>query len=180
MKFLKLLLASLLILPLFAWRRVGFPIGQVYATGTMPAYRDKSLPIEQRITDPISRMTLEEKVRMCFGRERPGYVQLYGIPRLGIPSLMPTDGPRGVTQAPTATAFPAGVGLTASWDFDLEKQVGVVIGKEARAIGKTMILGPAINIDRDPFDGRFFEYTTEDPYLNAQLAPAKRGFNNVD
>jgi beta-glucosidase len=172
MKVVKLFVAALLIFSLFAWRRGLLPIGAVQAKDATPAYRDKSLPIEQRITDLISRMTLEEKVRMCFGGERPGYVQLYGVPRLGIPSLMPVDGPRGVTQAATATAFPTGIGLTASWDFDLEKQVGVVIGQEARAVGKTMILGPAINIDRDPLDGRFFEYTTEDPYLNAELAPA--------
>ena len=148
-----------------AWRNVNA------ADETLP-YRNKTLPVEDRITDLIGRMTLEEKIRMCFGGERPGYVQLYGIPRLGIPSMIPVDGPRGAVSPTSATSFPTGVGLTSSWDFDLQKQIGVAIAQEARALGKTMILGPAINIERDPLDGRFFEYTTEDPYLNARLAPA--------
>lgn len=107
---------------------------------------------------------------MCFGGTQPGVVLIPGVPRLGIPALHPTDGPRGVTQAPAATSFPTGISLAASWDPGLLEQVGVVIGQEARAVGKTMVFGPAINIDRDPLDGRFFEYYTEDPYLNGQLA----------
>ena len=144
-----------------------------HAATELPAFKGQSLPIEQRIQDLISRMTLEEKVRMCFGGEKPGIVQFYGVPRLGIPSLLQTDGPRGIAQAATATSFPSGIGLTASWDYDLMYQTGVAIAQEGRATGKTMVLGPAINIDRDPLDGRFFEYATEDPYLNARLAPAE-------
>ncbi|MDR3734286.1 MAG: glycoside hydrolase family 3 C-terminal domain-containing protein [Acidobacteriaceae bacterium] len=131
-------------------------------------YQDFSL--NQRVTDIVGRMTLEEKIRMLFGGTTPGLSILPGIPRLGIPPIYPSDGPRGVTLASTATAFPAGIGLAASWDPELLKAVGAVIGEEARASGKTMIYGPAVNIDRDPLDGRFFEYFTEDPYLNAQLA----------
>lgn len=144
-----------------------------HAATELSAFKNQSLPIEQRIQDLISRMTLEEKVRMCFGGEQPGVVQFYGVPRLGIPSLLQTDGPRGIAQAATATSFPSGIGLTASWDYNLIYQTGVVIAQEGRAIGRTMVLGPAINIDRDPLDGRFFEYATEDPYLNARLAPAE-------
>lgn len=149
------------------------PSRESHAATGLPAYKNRSLPIERRIQDLISRMTLEEKVRMCFGGEQPGVVQFYGIPRLGIPSLLQTDGPRGIAGAVTATSFPPGIGLTASWDYNLIYKTGVAIAQEGRAVGRTMILGPAINIDRDPLDGRFFEYTTEDPYLNARLAPAE-------
>ncbi len=127
---------------------------------------------ERRIAGILERMTLEEKVRMCFGGVQAGVVQVGGVPRLGIPPMMGTDGPRGVAGASSATAFPAGVGLAASWDPALLRKVGVVIGQEARASGHTMIFAPAINIERDPLGGRFFEYYTEDPYLNARLAPA--------
>lgn len=124
----------------------------------------------RQIDDLISRMTLEEKVRMGFGGTRPGVVVLPGVPRLRIPSINPVDGPRGITATHAATAFPAGVGLASSWNPGLLKDVGEVVGEEARANGKTMVLGPAINIDRDPLDGRFFEYLTEDPYLDGQLS----------
>src|SRR5665213_3338589 len=144
-----------------------------HAATEPPAFKNQSLPIEQRIQDVISRMTLEEVIRLCFGVEQPGVVQFYGVPRLGIPSLLQTDGPRGIAGAPTATSFPSGIGLTASWDYNLIYQTGVATGQEARAVGRTMVLGPAINIDRDPLDGRFFEYATEDPYLNARIAPAE-------
>ncbi len=167
-----LLLTPVLLLVLFLSHGGSLPRLNVYAVESVLPYRDQALPVEERITDLIGRMTLEEKVRMCFGGTRPGYVQLYGIPRLGIPSLIPVDGPRGAVSPTSATSFPTGVGLTSSWDFDLQKQIGVAIAQEARALGKTMILGPAINIERDPLGGRFFEYTTEDPYLNARLAPA--------
>jgi beta-glucosidase len=128
--------------------------------------------MEQRISAILKRMTLEEKVRMCFGGVQPGVVQIGGVPRLGIPPMNGTDGPRGVTGASSATAFPAGVGLAATWDPALLKKVGIVMGQEARGVGHTMIFAPAINIERDPLGGRFFEYYTEDPYLDAQLAPA--------
>jgi len=127
---------------------------------------------EQRISDILKRMTLQEKVRMCFGGEQPGVVQITGVPRLGIPPMMGTDGPRGVASAVGATAFPAGIGLASSWDPALLQRVGVAVGQETRAAGKSIIFSPAINIERDPLGGRFFEYYTEDPFLDASLAPA--------
>jgi beta-glucosidase len=157
------------LLPLFYFSLVLFG---AQVSPARPAYRNKKLPMNQRINDIISRMTLEEKIRMCFGGTQPGVAVLPGVPRLGIPPIYPTAGPRGVSRTPTATSFPTGIGLAASWDPGLVKGVNVVIGQEARAAGKTMIFGPSINIDRDPLDGRFFEYYTEDPYLNAQLAVA--------
>lgn len=123
---------------------------------------------ETRIDDLIRKMTLEEKVRMCFGGTQPGIVQFPGVPRLGIPAMRGSDGPRGVAAAKD-TSFPSGVGMAASWDTDLFEKVGVIMGKEARAAGVTILGAPAVNIERDPLDGRFFEYLSEDPYLSGQL-----------
>jgi beta-glucosidase len=135
-------------------------------------YKDTSKPLEQRISDALSRMTLEEKIRMCFGGEDYGKVELPGVPRLGIPTMYSRDGPRTAEGQFPATVFPCGIGEAAAWDLDLMKQSAIVLGQEARAQGNTMLLAPAINILRDPLDGRFFEYYTEDPYLNGELASA--------
>jgi beta-glucosidase len=124
---------------------------------------------DAQIDKILDQMTLEEKVRMLFGGEQPGVSQLPGVPRLGIPAMLPSDGPGGVTAA-TDTAFPSGLGLAMSWDPSLFQSVGQVMGQEARASGKTMVFAPALNILRDPLDGRFFEYLTEDPFLDGQLA----------
>lgn len=124
---------------------------------------------DTQIDKILDQMTLREKVQMLFGGEQPGVVQLPGDRRLGIPAMFPSDGPRGVAAA-MDTAFPSGLGLAMSWDPSLFKAVGQVMGQEARAAGKTMIFAPALNILRDPLDGRFFEYLTEDPYLDGKLA----------
>ena len=124
---------------------------------------------EERIESLLHQMTLEEKVRMLFGGEQPGVSQLPGVPRLGIPAMLPSDGPRGMSAA-QGTAFPSGLGLASSWDPSLFKATGQVIGQESRAAGKTMVFAPALNIQRDPLNGRFFEYLAEDPYLSGQLA----------
>jgi len=130
---------------------------------------------EGRIERLLHQMTLEEKVHMLFGGEQPGVSQLPGVPRLGIPAMLPSDGPRGMSAA-EGTAFPSGLGLASSWDPSLFEATGQVIGQESRAAGRTMVFAPALNIERDPLNGRFFEYLTEDPYLNGQLgAPMIRG-----
>lgn len=140
------------LLALYGWGSSN-AVGQV---ASQAAARPETNP---RIASLLKRMTLEEKVRMCFGGTQPGVVLLPGVPRLGVPGLHATDGPRGVTQAPAATSFPTGISLAASWDPGLLQDVGVVIGQESRAMGKTMIFAPAINIDRDPLDGRFLSTT---------------------
>jgi beta-glucosidase len=130
---------------------------------------------DARIESLLHQMTLEEKVHMLFGGEQPGVSQLPGVPRLGIPAILASDGPRGMSAA-EGTAFPSGIGLASSWDPSLFQAAGTVIGQESRAAGRTMVFAPALNIERDPLNGRFFEYLTEDPYLNGQLAaPMVRG-----
>ena len=125
---------------------------------------------EKRIGNIIKKLTIEEKVAMCLGSES-GHFK--GIPRLNIPDMTWTDGPRGPHDGGTkSTAFPCGVAFGSTWNRDLIRQAGIVMGKESRALGKNVLFGPAINILRDPLGGRFFEYYSEDPYLTSQLGAA--------
>lgn len=122
----------------------------------------------QDVASLVKQMTIEEKVSLCHGGSDFG---TKAIPRLGIPEYRFSDGPNGVRdqeQAPT-TAFPTGVAMAASWDPKLIKQVGAAIGAEAKFLGKSVLLGPAVNIDRTPLGGRGFEYESEDPFLNSRI-----------
>ncbi len=157
-------------------KRFGVGLLCLLLAGTVSAQQNKtadsSLFVEERIADAIARMTLEEKVRMCFGGEKFGEVVLPGVPRLGIPDMYAADGPRGA-RVGDVTVFPSGIGLAATWNPELIEQSGRVIGNESRAHGVTMIFGPAFNINRDPLGGRFFEYLSEDPLLSGKLAAAQ-------
>jgi beta-glucosidase len=121
---------------------------------------------ETQIENLLKQMTFDEKVAMCVGG---GPSEFKGIPRLNIPNMACTDGPRGPHNS---TAFPVGVAFGATWNPTLIQQAAIVMGKETRTTGATMLLGPGINIQRDPLNGRFFEYYTEDPLLNSKLAVA--------
>jgi beta-glucosidase len=113
-------------------------------------------------------MTLEEKVSLCHGGSDFG---TKAIPRLSIPEYRFTDGPNGVRdqeQAPT-TYFPTGISMAATWDPELIQNVGVALGEECKTLGKSVLLGPAVNIDLTPLGGRSFEYESEDPFLNARI-----------
>ncbi len=149
-----------------------------------PGYKNTSLPVDQRVTDLLKRMTLEEKVTILSGA---GWMESAAIERLGIPAIKMADGPLGVrswmgssalTSSITnpvkiqATAFPSGVAMAASWDVDLVKREGTAIAQEVKALGRDMILGPTVNINRVPLWGRNFEGYGEDPYLAGQLAIA--------
>ena len=127
----------------------------------------------------VSDMTLEEKVHMLHGS---GKFTSAGVERLGVPALTSTDGPLGVREEiqndswaaagwdnDFATFFPAGGGLSATWNLELAEKYGVAIGEEARARNKHVLLAPAVNLIRSPLGGRNFEYFTEDPFLNKQL-----------
>lgn len=136
---------------------------------TQAPYRDVSQPVERRVEDLLSRMTLEEKIDMIGG-----YDEFYILPndRLGIPKIRMADGPLGVRNDGEATAFPAPIGIAASWDTDLMKSFGVAVGRDARAKGVHIMLAPGLNIYRAPMCGRNFEYLGEDPYLAARMAAA--------
>jgi beta-glucosidase len=132
-------------------------------------YKNPQAPVEQRVEDLLAKMTLEEKVDMLGGVEgfyiRPNE-------RLGIPKIKMADGPIGVRNYGPATAFPAGIAFAAAWDRDLTGRFGEAVGKEARAKGVHIMLGPGVNIYRAPMCGRNFEYYGEDPYLASRMVVA--------
>lgn len=131
------------------------------------------------IQELIAQMTLEEKAGMCSGLD---FWQTKSIERLGIPSIMMTDGPHGLRKQKAgndhlgifdsvpSTCFPAGAGMACSWDRELIKQVGAAIGEECQAEDVSILLGPGANIKRSPLCGRNFEYFSEDPYLSSEMA----------
>lgn len=141
-------------------------IGTVFSQGnSLPVYKNTQIPVEERIEDLLSRMSLEEKVDMLSGtgfESKPNE-------RLGIPSLNMTDGPVGVRWG-KATAFPAGIAMAASWDTALVERIGQALARETKAKGRNVLLGPCVNIQRVPHAGRNFESFGEDPYLASRMA----------
>ncbi len=133
--------------------------------------------IDQRVDELLSLLTLQEKMSLLSGKDIWNTVP---IPRLGIPSIVMTDGPHGVRAAnPEAgrklgatTAFPTGISMGACWDVDLMEQVGQALGEETRGMDCDILLGPCVNIVRDPRGGRDFETFSEDPYLAGRTAAA--------
>ncbi len=147
-------------------------------------YKSDHVPLDQRVADLLSRMTLEEKASMLEGS---GWMESMPIERLGIPAIKMADGPMGVrswmgssaitssTTAPVkveATSFPAGITMAATWDAELVQREGRAIAQEVKALGRDMILGPTVNINRVPLWGRNFEGYGEDPYLTGRLGVA--------
>ena len=144
-------------------------------TRRLPVYLDQTKPVEQRIDDAISRMTLAEKIRIIHAQSK---FSSAGVPRLGFPDFWTDDGPHGVRpdvlwdeweQAgqtnDSCVAFPALTCLAASWNPQMSRIYGEALGEEALYRGKDMILGPGVNIYRTPLNGRNFEYMGEDPFL---------------
>ena len=133
-----------------------------------PLYKDPKQPLERRIDDLLSRLTLEEKVSLMAGGSSFG---THAIERLGIPALSVSDGPNGVrsNDSEPTTAFPTGSALGATWDPDLIQQIGAAIGEEAHAKGIAVMLGPNVNIQRTPLAGRNFEDYSEDPLLAGEI-----------
>jgi len=131
--------------------------------------------IEQRVEDLLKKMTLSEKVSLLSGQDIWNTVP---VKRLGIPSITMTDGPHGVrSTAPEAgrkmgpvTAFPTGIAMGAAWNLELMEQVGQALGEETRGMDCDILLGPCVNIVRDPRGGRNFETFSEDPYLTGRTA----------
>ena len=139
------------------------------------------------IDEIINNLTLEEKARLLVGRENsasdkcvPGAAGVtQDIPRLGIPSVVLTDGPAGVRIAPKrkgdsntyyATGFPVGTALASTWNPALVENVGKAIGNETLEYGCDVLLAPGMNIHRTPLCGRNFEYYSEDPVVAGVIA----------
>jgi len=139
-----------------------------------------SMAYEKEITGIIESMTLEEKVALLHGN---GKFTSAGIPKSGFAEVQYTDGPLGIREEisrdswdpagwtiDSATFFPAGTALAATWNISLGYQYGIAIGKEARARNKDFLLAPAVNIIRTPLCGRNYEYLSEDPCLISRIA----------
>ncbi|WP_121355686.1 glycoside hydrolase family 3 C-terminal domain-containing protein [Flavisolibacter nicotianae] len=154
------------------------------------------------IKDVIRAMTLEEKAKLVVGRgfslpganaggPTVGQTQdkvagaagtTYAIPRLGIPSIVVSDGPAGVRidsvrkdhpgKTYYATAWPVGTLLASTWDTALVKKVGTAFGHEVKEYGIDILLAPALNIHRNPLGGRNFEYFSEDPLVAGSMTAA--------
>ena len=137
----------------------------------------------------VGKMSDSELLRLCEGAD---CWHTAAFPEYGIPSAMMCDGPHGLRRQPDdadnlginvsdpATCFPAAVSTACSWDTSLLSDIGKAIGEEARATGVSLVLGPGLNIKRNPLCGRNFEYFSEDPHVSGKLAAAfVRGMQSV-
>lgn len=143
-----------------------------YAESVKSGWRDASLPVERRVDDLISQMTVEEKIDLLSGYND---FFLHPVPRLGIPALKMADGPLGIASwglFGRAVAYPSALSLASSWDRDLANRTGASYADEWRSRGIHLMLAPGVNIYRDPRGARNFEYFGEDPFLTAQMAGA--------
>src|SRR5512136_684650 len=135
----------------------------------------KTRKIEQRVEELLNNLSLSEKIFLLSGQDIWNTVP---VKHLGIPSITFTDGPHGVrSTAPEAgrkmgsvTAFPTGISMGAAWNPELVEQVGQALGEETRAMDCDILLGPCVNIVRDPRGGRNFETFSEDPHLSGRTA----------
>lgn len=177
----------------------GFTFDDLNGNGKLDKYEDYRLKIEERIDDLISKMTDEEKASMLMGTGMPGFDGLtpvvgaiegrvpgaaggtYAIKRLGIPEIIVADGPAGLRIKPIrennkntyyCTAFPVGTALASTWNPELIQSVGKAMGNEVKEYGVDVLLAPALNIHRNPLNGRNFEYYSEDPLVSGKIAAA--------
>ncbi|MBR1471811.1 MAG: glycoside hydrolase family 3 C-terminal domain-containing protein [Lachnospiraceae bacterium] len=146
---------------------------------------------EKKIEALLKELTLEEKARLVHASE---YFRSGDVPRLGIPKITMSDGPMGVrndfypadwhpvgTTADAVSYLPCNSAIAATWNKELARTSGSVLGREARGRGKDMILAPGINIKRNPLCGRNFEYMSEDPCLIAEMVvPLIEGIQEND
>ena len=149
------------------------------AQTTVPRYLDPQAPIEERVKDALSRMTTQEKIQVLHAQSK---FTSAGVPRLGIRQLNMDDGPHGVREElewntwrvakwtnDAIVAFPSLTCLAATWNRDLSTLYGHSLSEEFAFRGKDIILGPGVNIQRTPLNGRAFEYMGEDPMLAGQM-----------
>lgn len=161
---------------------VGAIFASSVAVSVAQTYRSHLLQHEQQIDSILSTMTLDEKIAMLHGKNM---FSSAGIPRLGIADVEYADGPFGIREemepdswnsahltTDSATFFPTGSALAATWSPDMAYSYARAMSREARLRGKDMILGPAMNIQRIPTGGRTYEYLSEDPLLSGALSVA--------
>ena len=148
-------------------------------TATAQVYLDPNAPIEERVKDALSRMATHEKVQILHAQSK---FTSAGVPRLGIRQLNMDDGPHGVreelewnTWNPAQwtndyiVAFPSLTCLASTWNTELSSAYGNAVSEEFAFRGKDIMLGPGVNIQRTPLNGRAFEYMGEDPFLAGEM-----------
>ncbi|WP_081897804.1 glycoside hydrolase family 3 N-terminal domain-containing protein [Flavobacterium sp. 83] len=179
----------------------GLTFSDLNQNGRLDKYEDYRLPMNDRIQDLISKMTDDEKASMLIGIGMPGFDLntfkfttegfqgkvpgaaggTYDLKRLGIPTVVVSDGPAGLRINPKrnndpnfyyATAFPVGTALASTWNTELINSVGKAMGNEVKEYGVDVLLGPGMNIHRNPLCGRNFEYYSEDPLLTGKISAA--------
>lgn len=133
------------------------------------------------VKEIVSKMSLSEKCYLLSGRN---FWDTRSVERLGVPGITLSDGPHGVRRqvgagdqlglnpSYPATCFPTAATVANSWDTSLAEQIGACLGEEAASQGVAVLLGPGLNIKRNPLCGRNFEYYSEDPYLTGKMAAA--------
>jgi beta-glucosidase len=135
---------------------------------TVEVYKDASKPVEERVENLLSLMTLEEKIELLGGNDSLGFGVIENK-RLGIPALKFTDGPSG-PRFEKAISYPAPIVYAATWDTALVHEIGVAMALDTKTQGRNALLAPCVNIHRFPLGGRNFESYGEDPYLAGRLA----------
>jgi beta-glucosidase len=125
-----------------------------------------SAAIDARAKEMISKLTLEEKIKLIGGVDD---MFTFAMPSIGFPQLKMSDASVGVRSWGPTTAYAGGAALAATWDRKFARELGESLGRDARARGVNFLLGPGVNIARSPVNGRNFEYLSEDPYLNSAL-----------
>lgn len=137
----------------------------------------KQLDIEALLDE----LTLEEKALLVAGHD---FMRTHEIDRLGIPSILTSDGPHGlrkqvgsadngISTSLPSTAFPTASAVASSWNPDNAKKIGQALAEEAKSLGISVILGPGVNVKRNPLGGRNFEYFSEDPLIAGKMAAAE-------
>ena len=140
-------------------------------TGNLPGINQGPRPVtpamEQKADAMVGKLTLEQKLALIGGEDS---MFIRAEPSVGFPRLKMSDGPMGVRTWGPDTAYAAGIGLAASWDTSLAREIGIGLGEDARSRGVNFLLGPGVDIYRSPRNGRNFEYFGEDPYLAGKIA----------
>jgi beta-glucosidase len=137
------------------------------AQALRPAAVDKQ--IDAQVNTWMAELTAEEKIDLIGAGSSFG---TKAIPRLGIPAVSMSDGPVGARNVSPSIAYAGGIGLAATWDTDMARQVGEQLARDAKSRGAGFLLGPGVNIYRAPMNGRNFEYFGEDPFLASEIAVA--------
>ncbi len=161
-------------------RRIASAILFIPAMACAQTYLDANAPLEERVKDALSRMTLHEKVMLTHAQSK---FSSAGVPRLGIRQLNYSDGPHGAREEidwnswnpahwtnDSCVAFPTLTCLASTWNRELSALYGNAVSEEFAYRGKDVMLGPGLNIARMPLNGRSFEYMGEDPYLTGEMA----------